>query len=144
MSIRMKLVGKPGDIKDEHLSSLKELDRELFPNSPPNKFNECYSFLAYDTDCVVGFCCLTPYPVNGTGFLSRVGVRKSYRGNGLQKKMIKIREKLAKKIGLSRLITYTSYDNIYSINNLISCGYKFYKPKWEFGVKYAYYVQKFI
>lgn len=139
----IKLVGKPHDINEDIRVELDKIDRELFPTSPLAKKNESYWWLVYNSDGdIVAFAGLTFYTTNQTAFLARVGVRKSHRGQGLQKKLIKIRERFAKKMGYKRIISYTSNDNIHSANNLIRCGYLLYEPKWEWGIKYANYFVK--
>lgn len=143
--LRIKLVAKPDDIKDDIKNTLDEMDRELFADSPLAKKEESWWWLVIDQDKnVVAFAGLTVYSANKTGFLSRVGVRKSHRGQGLQKKLIKVREKMLKKLGYSRMITYVAYDNIHSANNLINCGYRLYIPRWEWGLKWAFYLEKYL
>ena len=60
-------------------------------------------------------------------YLARSGVLPKWRGNGLQKKTISIREKFAKKLGYNWVVTDTT-DNIPSSNSLISKGYKLFEP----------------
>lgn len=54
-------------------------------------------------------------------FLSRAGVLPGWRGQGLQRVMIDYRIKLAKG---RPVYTYTSADNVASMNNLIACGFR--------------------
>ena len=72
-------------------------------------------------------------------FLNSAGVRYHWRGQGLHKRLIKVRTKYAKRNGLVA-ITYTSPDNIVSANNLISCGFKLYTPANEWvGPNFLYW-----
>jgi GNAT superfamily N-acetyltransferase len=73
-------------------------------------------------------------------------VLASARGQGLQRKLIKLREHWAKKNGFTRLIAVTDYSNIYSANNFIRNGWLLCKP-WP-GFNYqkecCLYLEKFI
>ncbi len=75
--------------------------------------------------------------------LNRSGVLPEYRGNGLQKRMIKKRIEWAIENNLNRLITYTAVDNVESINSLIHVGFKSYLPAnmWA-GSEYSYWMKK--
>ena len=53
--------------------------------------------------------------------LCRSGVIKSFRGKGIQKKLIRSRERFSRTLGWKWLITDTT-DNPPSSNSLISCG----------------------
>lgn len=64
-------------------------------------------------------------------YFNRAWVRKDYRGKGIQKRLIKIRMKSAKKI-THVILTYTMIDNYASINSLISCGFKIYEPEYKY------------
>jgi GNAT superfamily N-acetyltransferase len=62
-------------------------------------------------------------------FLCKCGVAPEWRGLGLQRKFIRIREWWARQQNAREIITYTICNNIPSANNLISCGYKMYQNK---------------
>ena len=84
-------------------------------------------FIAKIDGVVVGYAGIRI--VDGvTGYLSRAGVIEGFRGKGIQSKLIRARERWAKKQGLRSLITYTSQSAIASPNSLISSGFKLYKP----------------
>lgn len=112
----------------------------------PEEIDSCYWWFAYSSGNPIGFTGLLYYPYlkQPAAFLYRSGVLKDWRGYGLQKRFIKCRERQAIKDGYHRIISYTSYDNYPSANSLISCGYKLYKPPTEWGVKNAYYFQKYL
>ena len=76
-----------------------------------------------------GFCGMSVLPRDpGTGYLKRAGVLPKHRGQGLQRRMVRVRETAARRLGLNDMIT-TTYHNSASANNLISCGYKLYDPR---------------
>lgn len=75
-----------------------------------------------------GFCSAVLQP-NDTVFLSRASVVVSARGAGLQRRMIRVRVAWARRIGVTRIITYTVRSNHESIANLLKCGFRFYTPE---------------
>jgi len=78
----------------------------------------------------------------GLGFLCRAGVIPSHRGRGLQKKLIRIRERAARGLGLKELVTYCMYSNSPSMNSLVGCGFRFYSPATKYGGPSAVYLRK--
>ena len=63
-----------------------------------------------------------------TVYLSRAGVLPAWRGQGLQRRLIALRERLARRQGFVWMISDTT-DNVPSSNNLIKAGYKLIAPK---------------
>jgi len=59
--------------------------------------------------------------------LVRAGVVRDHRGQGLQKKFIRVRIRQAKALKMNWVITST-YDNPASANSLIACGFKMFDP----------------
>jgi RimJ/RimL family protein N-acetyltransferase len=70
----------------------------------------------------------------------RAWVHKDYRGQGLQKKMIKLRLKSA--FGCNVAVTYTTIDNYPSANNLISQGFRLFSPQYAYAGRNMLYFQK--
>jgi GNAT superfamily N-acetyltransferase len=69
----------------------------------------------------------------GAAYLKRAGVVPAHHGQGLQRRMIRIRERCARRLGFVRMITDTT-DNHRSANNLIAEGYRLWAPlpwAWE-------------
>jgi GNAT superfamily N-acetyltransferase len=62
-----------------------------------------------------------------TAYLARAGVLEAWRGQGLQRRLIRVREAWAKKAGYRWMISDTT-DNVPSSNNLMRCGYKLIEP----------------
>jgi GNAT superfamily N-acetyltransferase len=73
-----------------------------------------------------------------TGYLCRAGVIPSHRGQGLQKKLIRIRIRKAKALGWQWLVTDT-YHNPASANSLIACGFKMFEPSIPWGARGTLY-----
>lgn len=65
-------------------------------------------------------------------YLCRAGVLPAYRGQGVQKRLIRARLRQAKAIGMRWVVTDT-YDNPASSNSLISTGFKLFKPSKPWG-----------
>lgn len=141
-SLIVKHIAFPGELSDELKKKILALDRVLFESSSSPDTNYSNWWGAFYDGQLVGYASSIYYPYLNSCYLSRVGVMSGYRGFGLQKRFIRAREKRAKKDNYYRMVTYTSYDNIISANNLISCGYKLYVPKLFYGVRNALYFQK--
>ena len=117
---------------------LKELDDRVF-NGCNNEFKSNRDWwVMVSANQIVAYC--------GCGFTEglcifvRAWVHKDYRGQGLQKKMIKLRIKSAYDCHIA--ITYTSVDNYPSINSLISQGFKIYCPEYAYAGREMLYFQK--
>jgi len=66
------------------------------------------------------------------GYLCRVGVLPWHRGHGLQRRLLRVREAKARRMGWTHVHTDTT-DNIPSSNSLIAAGYKLFRPKYPWG-----------
>jgi GNAT superfamily N-acetyltransferase len=63
-------------------------------------------------------------------FLGPCGILPDYRGRGLQRTFILIREETAKAHGYRRAVSFTDADNYASANNFIRSGYTL-GPPWK-------------
>lgn len=121
---------------------IKKLHKQTFPedhfyNSKKNNY-----WLVYDeNNKPVGFCMLSEWS-HGIGFLSRAGLLECAQGNGLHKRMIRVRERKAKSLGIDVIITYTKIDNITSSRNLQKAGYLLYIPEYEYADEDCLYWMK--
>ena len=106
-----------------------------------------YWWLVYATDSLmpqqpIAFCGLTEaLATPGTGYLKRAGVLKPYRGQGLQRRLITVRERKARKLGLTTMLTDTT-DNPPSANSLIKAGYRIFEPSYRWAFKHSIYWRK--
>jgi GNAT superfamily N-acetyltransferase len=68
------------------------------------------------------------------GYLCRVGVIPYHRGYGLQKRMVRVIERHARRLGWRSIVTDTTH-NPASANSFIACGYRTYMPAvpWSFA-----------
>ena len=121
---------------------LRKMQRECLQGSPVADPKLGHWWLVYDNDTPIAFASMVPsFRWDKTGYLNRSGVIESYRGKGLQKKLIKVRESYAKRIGYDFLISDTRF-NPPSANSLIACGFKTYTPKYPWGFATSIYWRK--
>ena len=125
-----------------NLNLIKKMDDECFPGEKLDDLHEHIWFIAFVDGEPAGYAALKIWSGN-VGFLSRVGVLARFRGKGLQKKLIRSRERYGKKRGVKVMVTYTWQYASYSPNSLISCGYKIYRPRnaWA-GPHWLYFQRK--
>jgi GNAT superfamily N-acetyltransferase len=131
---------------EEYADILRELHEAVFLDSAPQIDPERgHWWLAYAIDErreLAGFCGLTPtFADPAIGYLKRAGVLRPHRGQGLQRRFVRVREAKARRLGMHSIITDTS-DNPSSANNLISCGYRMYSPEHPWGFTHTCYWTK--
>jgi hypothetical protein len=130
----IRLVAKPTSLSKQAAAHLYSLDRSIFSTgAPPIDLKNKYWWLVFEGRFPVAFAGLALYyPTRG--FLIRAGVLPSARGNKLQQRLIRVRDRAAKRFGLVRNVTYTDsvgLSGTKSSNNLIECGYRLFKPEQE-------------
>lgn len=146
MSFLIKEVDGSEECYNEELTILHDLT--FFDTSIRADFEQGYWWLLYNREaCVgprhpIGFCGLThAVATPGAGYLKRAGVLKAYRGQGLQRRLITVREKKARKLGLTTMLTDTT-DNPPSANSLIRAGYKIFEPAYRWSFQHSIYWKK--
>src|SRR5215475_4721681 len=93
------------------------MDRLCFPLDTPAVFAAAYcAWKTVEHDGVA------------VGFHYRGGVLADYRGQGLQRRMLRLREDEMRQQGLAKAVTYTDADGAASMRNLIAEGYRPYVP----------------
>lgn len=100
-------------------------------------------WVGYDGDepvCFAGLWPSTNWP-DEAGYLARAGVLPLYRGHGLQRRMILVRERKARALGWKFIVTDTC-ENPHSSNNLIRLGYKMFLPPKLWGPDGSSYWRK--
>lgn len=99
-------------------------------------------WLIYKGNEAMGFAGLEEsHRWRGNGYLSRSGVLKEHRGYGLQRRLIRVRERCAARLGYEWMFSDTT-ETIPSSNNLIECGYRLYRPKRPYGFVNTLYWRK--
>jgi len=126
---------------EDHRDLLRDLHTLSFwETAPMPDFEEPggYWWLVHCGREPVAFCGMREgytYPTHC--YLYRAGVVYSHQGRGLQRRMVRTREALARKLGFRGLVTDTSYDNYRSSNTLIRCGFRLFIPRvrWSFDTQ---------
>lgn len=118
------------DFADE----LYDLQAKCLPVDAPCHVDIGWWWLAFDDDTPAGFgslCASNQYAERG--YLCRAGTLPEFRGRGIQKRLIRVREAYARRLGFGTIVTDT-FQNAPSSNALISCGFKLYDPRtpWSF------------
>ena len=126
----------------ENVELLNRLQKECLPYDKSYNVAEGNWWVAYQDDVPIGFAGVVPSARwSDVGYLCRSGVIYSHRGRGTQKRLIRVRQTFAKKIGWNWLITDTTC-NPPSSNSLISCGFRLYEPSVPWGGKNTLYWRK--
>jgi len=118
---------------DTRLASVRDrlsaLHKKCLPYDKLYPFDSGYWWIAVENGVDCGFAGLVHSPWwSDCACLIRCGVIPSFRGQGLQKKFIRVRIRQAKTLKMNWLVTST-YDNPASSNSLISCGFKLFNPR---------------
>jgi GNAT superfamily N-acetyltransferase len=79
---------------------------------------------------------------HGVAELCRGGVLATARGHGLQRSLIRHRERKARELGMTRITSYTVAENPWSMTNLIDCGFRPYAPPKGWALEGCVYWQK--
>lgn len=98
-----------------------------FPILPQDAIDKGWWWLVYLGKEPVGFAGLTKSDYENCGYLKRAGVDHKHRGQGLQRRLIRVRLRKAKLLGFSRVVTETT-DTVHSANNLAAEGFKLFDP----------------
>jgi ribosomal protein S18 acetylase RimI-like enzyme len=121
---------------------LQYLQLTCLPYDDPLDTSKAHWWVVYDGQLPVGFACLqASVQWSDTGYLSRSGVIPSYRGRGIQKRLLTVRESKAKRLGWRWLVSDT-FDNPASGNSLIVRGFRLFKPSKPWGFDAALYWRK--
>jgi len=132
---------KKANIKSAKVKALiLRLQKETLPYDSPYDPIKGVWFIAYsESGDPAGYAGVVQSTQWGdTAYLCRAGVLYRYRGNGLQKRLIKARIRAAKTMGFNWLISDTS-DNAPSANSLIAAGFRMYDPSKPYALSNSLY-----
>ena len=118
---------------------LFSLQRRILPSDEALDPGKGFWWIVFDGAEPVAFAALRSVPSwSRTGYMARCGVLPAYRGRGIQRSLLTVREKMARRLGMVRIIS-TTYNNPASANNLIARGYRTYEPIQRWGAKETIY-----
>jgi GNAT superfamily N-acetyltransferase len=111
-------------------AKIREMDLLCFPELVHLGPIELHGdwWIAYDPTPVAYAGLWPSIRTPGAGYLCRAGVLPQARGKGLQRKLIKAREREALKKEWVALFSDTDPVNSRSMNNLIACGFESFRP----------------
>jgi GNAT superfamily N-acetyltransferase len=129
-------------------AKIRDMDAECFPQLKHLGPIEVHGdwWIVYDP-MPVAYAGLWPsVRTPGGGYLCRAAVLPHARGRGLQKKLIRVREREALKKEWVVLFSDTDPVNAQSMNNLINCGFRAFRPSqpWASHVEDWVYWRKII
>lgn len=121
-------------------SSIVELDEYLFPGCENTYWSHTEWVVVYNTSNeMIAYGGIELAPRKNYNFLCRCGVLEQWRGHGIQKELIARRAATAATKNSKPIVTYTSSINLASMNSLISCGFRPFKPSYRFAGPYYIY-----
>jgi GNAT superfamily N-acetyltransferase len=119
---------------------LKELDKKIFYGCG-NEFKKNRDWWVIEEEGKIVAYCGCIYS-EGICIFNRAWVHRDYRGNGIQRRMINARLKAAKET-CNAAITYTTFDNVPSANNLIKTKFIMYNPMYKYaGDDKLYFIRR--
>ena len=145
--MKLRCIATPDRLTDAARAEIHRLDRILFASDHEIKGDDCWWWTIEDKGEAIAFAGLRPCQEAhnaGLAYLIRAGVRRTHRVRGLQRQLIRARVRMARRHGLKEVVTYVMAYNMASANNLISCGFKLYRPAkpQDWGGKTALYFHK--
>jgi GNAT superfamily N-acetyltransferase len=114
----------------EDQQRILRMDALCFPLDEPPAIAGTQWFIGWDSATPAAYCGWKTVEHDGVavGFNYRVGVMPDYRGRGLQRQMLRLREAKMREQGLKAAVTYTDADGAASMRSLIAEGYRPYAP----------------
>jgi GNAT superfamily N-acetyltransferase len=106
------------------------MDRICFPVDEPPTIAGAEWVIGWDGATPAAYCAwkTVRHDDVAVGFHYRGGVMPAYRGHGLQRQMLRLREARMREQGLTAAVTYTDADGAASMRSLIAEGYRPYVP----------------
>ncbi len=118
------------------------LQLEILPMDVPAATDQGHWWVVLKDGQPVGFAGLYQSSTwSDAGYLCRSGVLPLARGQGLQKRLLRVREIKGRSLGWKWLITDTT-SNPASANSLINRGFKMFEPSRPWGLPTACYWKK--
>jgi len=127
---------------DSAYKALIDLQLLCLPSDDPETpKEESWWWLAIDEDGkAVGFAGMRPSDRwQQTMYLCRAGVLPEYRGQGIQKRLIRVRLIKARSLGNTHAITDCTTENPASARSLIAAGFRPYWPQIPWALPHSIY-----
>jgi GNAT superfamily N-acetyltransferase len=116
-------------VSREDAALIAQMDVVCFPIDTPAEFAGANWFIGWDGDQPAAYCAWKVVDHDEpVGFHYRGGVMPDWRGRGLQREMLRLREAGMREQGIAKAVTYTDADGAASMRNLIAEGYRPYVP----------------
>lgn len=112
----------------EDTGLILDLDRLLFIDDPPDVGPGTAWWVFEDEHGESAYAGAKLWEPDNAVYLIRAGVLPRARGQGLQRRLVRIREAWGRRNGCSLAYTYTAHHNVASMNSLIRCGYQLWSP----------------
>lgn len=126
----------------ETIHRLNNLSPHLFPPLRLWHLSAGHWWLIFyrnEPKAFAGLCPMVPFV--GVGYLKRCYVDPKYRGRGWQKILLEERERKAKELGWTMLVSEAKADNEHSISNFIRSGYSETFPEQPWASDSRYFVK---
>lgn len=128
--------------KKHAVALLERLQLACLSEDEPYFPDKGWWWIGYANKQPIAFCLLVPSSQwLDTVYMARAGVLFLWRGKGLHKRMITIRESFARQKGYTWAVTDTT-DNPQSANNLARKGYQMYDPSYKWAYDHSLYWRK--
>lgn len=125
------------------VQALRALHALILPSDDTPALNpNVAAWLGWSAQTPVAFCTARYWRDECAVFLERAGVLPIANGNGLQRRMIRLRERWAQQQGAECVLTYVEARNYASLVNLLRCGFRFYEPAQPWGIEGGHYFRK--
>jgi GNAT superfamily N-acetyltransferase len=145
--LTIRLVGSPIRVHPNDIEVIDRLSAVCFGWRIGHQ-SHAYHWLAYDRladGCMEPVAFASMQVINESrAFFASVGVLPEYRGRGLQRRFVRLAERLASGIGMTEVVATVVYNNWPSMNNFIRCGYVTYVPEMLWGVSKTVYFRKWL
>lgn len=125
------------------LHYMNGFEPERFPPLKSKHLAHGHWWLAIDDNVAVGFAGMVPFfeQSDGIGYLKRAYVLPQYRGRGLQRSFMRLRESKARELGY-HLIVSECANNPPSERNFLAEGFEAFTPEQSWGEVGSVYFRK--
>jgi GNAT superfamily N-acetyltransferase len=114
---------------EDNALAIRQMHHACFPDLELQQLHGDWWIVRDHLKTPVAFAGLWPsLTTPGAGYLCRAGVMPAGRGHGIQRRLIRIREREAKRKRWVAVLSDVDPKNAHSMNNLFACGFKSFRP----------------